>query len=145
MLRARIRISTVGSGSHAGSVPGIRTTWKCTAPNPVEPAPMMILRLFLVRICTLPVSSSKISCRKYMTLCPMICFLLFTEPEAQLPECEDNHVHCKAWSDRGECSINPKYMLKTCPKSCKICAPNLARNKQDGKKAKRSLLSSKEL
>jgi len=44
-------------------------------------------------------------------------------PETPRPgACEDNHKRCQEWSDRGECNINPKYMLKWCKKSCKVCS-----------------------
>lgn len=36
-------------------------------------------------------------------------------------ECADNHSDCPQWSQRGECKINPKYMLKNCQKSCGTC------------------------
>ena len=38
-------------------------------------------------------------------------------------ECVDTHEHCAFWASLDECSKNPGYMLKGCPKSCKSC-PN---------------------
>jgi len=35
--------------------------------------------------------------------------------------CGDNHVHCDAWAQRGECDKNPAYMLTKCRKACKAC------------------------
>jgi hypothetical protein len=31
---------------------------------------------------------------------------------------------CKAWAERGECFLNPKFMLKRCTKSCFLCIPS---------------------
>ena len=38
--------------------------------------------------------------------------------------CEDDAKvagSCAAWADSGECWENPKFMLKRCRKSCKVC------------------------
>lgn len=35
--------------------------------------------------------------------------------------CEDDHEKCKFWANEGECENNPKYMLRSCKKSCGIC------------------------
>jgi len=38
--------------------------------------------------------------------------------------CEDDAKvvdKCSAWADNGECFDNPKFMLKKCRKSCKVC------------------------
>ena len=41
------------------------------------------------------------------------------------PNCADTDPNCPAWAFTGECTINPRYMLTACRKSCKQCAaPN---------------------
>merc|ERR1712121_546014 len=35
--------------------------------------------------------------------------------------CVDKHSRCQEWADRGECKINPRYMLNMCKKACKVC------------------------
>jgi prolyl 4-hydroxylase len=37
------------------------------------------------------------------------------------PVCEDDNLNCKDWAEKGECSTNPSYMLKTCYRSCSKC------------------------
>lgn len=36
-------------------------------------------------------------------------------------ECVDLHPECPTWTNRGECSKNPQYMLIDCRKSCDSC------------------------
>ena len=44
---------------------------------------------------------------------------VFTEtPE---DSCADNNNNCNYWSNVGECSRNPGYMLHHCKKSCGLC------------------------
>jgi len=31
---------------------------------------------------------------------------------------------CENWTERGECHLNPKFMLKYCAKSCLVCVPS---------------------
>ena len=31
---------------------------------------------------------------------------------------------CEKWAERGECFLNPKFMLKRCNKSCFLCIPS---------------------
>ena len=41
------------------------------------------------------------------------------------PNCADTDPNCPDWALAGECTINPRYMLTACRKSCKQCAaPN---------------------
>ena len=35
--------------------------------------------------------------------------------------CVDSNQHCASWAQKGECSSNPAYMLKSCRKSCNQC------------------------
>ena len=35
--------------------------------------------------------------------------------------CRDTHMWCESWAERGECKINPNWMLPNCPKSCHQC------------------------
>lgn len=37
-------------------------------------------------------------------------------------DCEDNYEACPIWASRGECIINPEYMLYNCASSCEACA-----------------------
>jgi hypothetical protein len=38
--------------------------------------------------------------------------------------CDDKYEGCPVWASKGECIINPEYMLYDCPKSCEACALN---------------------
>merc|ERR1712142_1119617 len=46
-------------------------------------------------------------------------------PTANPPptDCKDGHSRCAEWAarDPSECTKNPKYMLRVCKKSCKVC------------------------
>jgi len=44
-----------------------------------------------------------------------------TLPTQAPPECKNHHARCQEWADRGECKINPRYMLRWCKLSCKVC------------------------
>lgn len=35
--------------------------------------------------------------------------------------CVDKNESCHDWFLKGECLINPDYMLENCRKSCKVC------------------------
>lgn len=35
--------------------------------------------------------------------------------------CGDQHSDCDYWAVRGECAINPKFMLEQCQKACGLC------------------------
>ncbi|XP_057294985.1 matrix metalloproteinase-C-like [Hydractinia symbiolongicarpus] len=35
--------------------------------------------------------------------------------------CNNNHNRCEEWANRGECRINPRWMLVNCKKSCRQC------------------------
>ncbi|KAK3863606.1 hypothetical protein Pcinc_030648 [Petrolisthes cinctipes] len=37
--------------------------------------------------------------------------------------CVDIDVRCQMWSQLGECTTNPSYMLPNCPRSCHLCTP----------------------
>lgn len=43
--------------------------------------------------------------------------------------CEDEHVQCKEWADRGECTKNPTFMVGnvdqagSCMRACQSCEP----------------------
>jgi hypothetical protein len=37
--------------------------------------------------------------------------------------CSDFNDSCPAWANRGECDINPSYMLQNCQLSCGVCTP----------------------
>lgn len=39
-------------------------------------------------------------------------------------DCEDKYEACPIWASRGECIINPEYMLYNCASSCEACALN---------------------
>ncbi|XP_070543322.1 uncharacterized protein [Ptychodera flava] len=43
-------------------------------------------------------------------------------PSTQEPEngCVDENTRCAEWANRGECDINPDYMLVNCKKSCRV-------------------------
>lgn len=43
------------------------------------------------------------------------------EEEDDESSCIDEHESCNAWAEKGECKKNPKYMLKSCRKSCLVC------------------------
>jgi len=34
---------------------------------------------------------------------------------------QDRHSRCQEWANRGECKVNPTYMLKNCKRACKWC------------------------
>lgn len=34
---------------------------------------------------------------------------------------QDQHHRCQEWANRGECKINPRYMLRNCKRACKFC------------------------
>jgi len=36
-------------------------------------------------------------------------------------DCIDSNETCARWAERGECALNPSYMLMSCPASCAIC------------------------
>lgn len=36
--------------------------------------------------------------------------------------CVDKNVQCKGWASKGECVLNPRYMLISCSESCGVCA-----------------------
>jgi len=52
----------------------------------------------------------------------------------------DIDENCKEWANRGECNLNPNYMLKACGQSCSDkkttgdCASNNSSVKDDDKK-----------
>lgn len=35
--------------------------------------------------------------------------------------CKNYHSRCDEWAKRGECKVNPRYMLRWCKKSCNVC------------------------
>lgn len=39
----------------------------------------------------------------------------------EISDCQDNHELCSFWASGGECTINPRYMLQNCKKSCNNC------------------------
>jgi len=39
-------------------------------------------------------------------------------------DCDDHYEGCPIWASRGECVINPEYMLYKCPSSCEACVLN---------------------
>jgi len=39
--------------------------------------------------------------------------------EAMFAHCVDKNDFCSDWAENGECETNPKYMIDTCPLSCK--------------------------
>ena len=55
--------------------------------------------------------------------------------------CTDNHRLCSFWTTKGECPINPTYMHRVCPVSCRhqvvVCDPNET-GKQDIATSKRT-------
>lgn len=56
--------------------------------------------------------------------------------------CKDTHEHCSFWASHGECTKNPKYMLKGCPKSCNSCPGVLVNGlTQEQQQEKGSILS----
>jgi hypothetical protein len=36
-------------------------------------------------------------------------------------ECVDTSPECPLWANNGECDYNPKYMLKSCQRTCEAC------------------------
>jgi len=36
-------------------------------------------------------------------------------------DCVDRHSNCEEWAVRGECEVNPDYMLWQCRSSCRSC------------------------
>jgi len=36
-------------------------------------------------------------------------------------KCIDQHADCESWARKGECEINPSYMVSNCAKSCSSC------------------------
>jgi hypothetical protein len=38
-----------------------------------------------------------------------------------LIKCDDNNERCEEWASNDECEKNPRYMLRECEKSCKVC------------------------
>ena len=40
-------------------------------------------------------------------------------------EFQDHNENCVSWANRGECEINPNYMLHFCAKSCQMLLPNM--------------------
>jgi len=43
-------------------------------------------------------------------------------PQTQPPSnCKNYHRRCQEWANRGECKKNPRYMLRWCRLSCKVC------------------------
>ena len=47
-----------------------------------------------------------------------IILLIFNSLFVLLFSLQDQHEHCQAWAERGECSSNPNYMLVMCKASC---------------------------
>ncbi|CBY15138.1 unnamed protein product [Oikopleura dioica] len=37
--------------------------------------------------------------------------------------CKDTQAACETWANRNQCIVNPSYMLRNCPVSCKQCTP----------------------
>mmetsp|Transcript_28708 Transcript_28708/g.43798 ORF Transcript_28708/g.43798 Transcript_28708/m.43798 type:complete len:105 (+) Transcript_28708:199-513(+) len=35
--------------------------------------------------------------------------------------CGNDHSSCEYWANKGECEINPGYMLESCKKTCGTC------------------------
>lgn len=60
-------------------------------------------------------------CKK-STIFTVLALLTVCSSSVQLSatgqELHDNNEYCKIWADRGECNLNPNYMLKECAKSC---------------------------
>lgn len=48
---------------------------------------------------------------------PMFASILLKVPV----DCMDKDTRCQSWADRGQCDINPLYMLVQCADSCKSC------------------------
>jgi len=42
--------------------------------------------------------------------------------DQEFSSCVDGNKRCPSWAQRGECSKNPRYMLKNCQKSCNRCS-----------------------
>ena len=40
--------------------------------------------------------------------------------------CVDKNSQCEGWANSNQCMVNPVYMLKNCPVSCKQCEPTCA-------------------
>ena len=65
-----------------------------------------------------------------LTGCPLSCKQCTTSTLASnltgvpCKQCKDTNVHCAYWAKIGECEVNPGYMLKGCPLSCKQCTCN---------------------
>ena len=48
-------------------------------------------------------------------------FILLFPLTLYVDGCKDNNDACDGWAKRGECEINPRYMLKNCQLSCGTC------------------------
>ncbi|CAL5224706.1 g7434 [Coccomyxa viridis] len=40
-------------------------------------------------------------------------------------ECHDFEERCPQWASKGECGLNPNFMLRSCQKSCGLCGPGV--------------------
>ncbi|CAK0787529.1 hypothetical protein CVIRNUC_010749 [Coccomyxa viridis] len=45
-------------------------------------------------------------------------------------DCHDFEDRCAQWASKGECSLNPNFMLRSCKKSCSQCSPSGAAESQ---------------
>lgn len=54
----------------------------------------------------------------------LFIFVFFAGPVVILTSaaCVDQNQKCDYWARKGECNINPLYMLFSCPVSCKVCS-----------------------
>lgn len=50
-----------------------------------------------------------------------IIFIYKKEENVDVSVCVDTNPSCSDWAKRGECQINPNYMLINCPVSCNTC------------------------
>ena len=39
-------------------------------------------------------------------------------------DCGDFHEQCAEWAGKGECEVNPRYMLRLCRQACGDCQPD---------------------
>ncbi|CAL8464472.1 g4007 [Coccomyxa elongata] len=37
--------------------------------------------------------------------------------------CQDSEARCKEWARKGECGLNPNFMLRACKAACGLCGP----------------------
>ena len=55
---------------------------------------------------------------------PPLPFLSLVKMQEEVTDCENNNKLCDEWARKGECKVNPEFMLTACPVSCQACPDN---------------------